>query len=151
MLGDVASAREEFARLSSATRAEPEVIEVEWGLHAEAQAWKEALEAAQRLVEKAPDRPFGWIHRAYALRRIAGGGLSEAWGALRPAHDLFPKEYLIPYNLACYAAQLERREEAWEWLQLAMALGKRAHVKKLALADHDLESLWPRIREDTPV
>lgn len=148
MLGDVVSARAELAHLSASARNEPDVLEFEWGLLARGQAWGEAARLGERLVERAPKRAFGWIHRAYAIRRMEGGGLQAAWDALRPAHDLFPKQFLIPYNLACYAAQLGRLDDAWEWLQRALACaGKPADVRAMALADPDLQPLWPRLKE----
>lgn len=148
MLGDVVSARGELAQLSPASRAVPQVLELEWALHAEARAWSDAFAAAQRLVELAPDRSSGWIHRAYALRRVPGGGLPQAWDALRPAHDRFPEDYLIAYNLACYAAQMGKPDEAWDWLARAVALGKKEPIIRMALADRDLEMLWPRLRKE---
>jgi predicted Zn-dependent protease len=148
MLGDAASAREEFAQLSPAVRVVPEVLELEWALHAETSSWRDAFEAAERLVEVAPDRSSGWIHRAYALRRLPGGGLPRAWDALRPAHDRFPKNYLIAYNLACYAAQMGKPDEAWDWLARAVAVGEKDPIIRMALADQDLETLWPRIRNE---
>jgi Flp pilus assembly protein TadD len=148
MLGDPASAREELAQLSPAARLVPEVLELEWALHAETQSWREALEAAQRLIAVAPDRASGWIHRAYARRRVPGGGLDQAWADLRPAHDRFPRNYLIAFNLACYAAQMGRPDEAWDWLARAVGLGGRDGVVPMALADRDLEPLWPRIRNE---
>jgi hypothetical protein len=88
------------------------------------------------------------VHRAYSLRRVPNGGLQLAWAALRPAFDKFPKEELIAYNLACYASQFGRLEEAWEWLHRAMeAAGDVGRIKKRGLADPDLEPLWPRLGE----
>jgi predicted Zn-dependent protease len=148
MLGDPAAAKEELAKLRPASRAKPEVLEFEWSVHAAASSWARAHEVAQQLVAAAPQRPFGWIHRAYAARRMPGGGLPCAWEALRPAADKFPKEFLIPYNLACYAAQMGRPDEAWDWLQEAVAAaGNADRIKKMALADADLEPLWPRLAQ----
>jgi hypothetical protein len=66
---------------------------------------------------------------------------------LRPAFEKFPKTSIIPYNLACYAAQFGRLEEAWQWLHKAMAAaGDAQHIKRMALADADLQTLWERIR-----
>lgn len=147
MLGDVASARAELEEMSAVSRGRPEVLELEWSLHSTALQWQAAFDVAQRLIEVAPDRPFGWIHRAYALRRMPGGGLAQAWAALRPAHDRFPRQFLIPYNLACYAAQMGKTDEAWDWLQCAIDIGGRSLIKRMALADTDLELLWPRLAE----
>jgi len=146
MLGDAAAAREELAKLRPASRAQAEVLEFEWNVHAAASSWAQAHAVAQRLVATAPQRPWGWIHRAYAARRMPGGGLPHAWEALRPAADKFPKDFLVAYNLACYAAQMSRLDEAWEWLQqAAAAAGDVAKIKAMALTDADLAPLWPRL------
>ena len=147
MLGDAVSARAEFDQLSAEARRQPEVLEHEWGLRAAANAWTEAFAVAERLVAVAPERSFGWIHRAFALRRMPGGNLDRAWAALRPAHDHFPKDFLIAFNLACYAAQLGRLDEAWGWLNKARANGSAEGVLRMALADEDLRPLWPRLQE----
>jgi hypothetical protein len=78
---------------------------------------------------------------------VKGGGLQRAWEALRPGYDKFPKAEVIPYNLACYAAQMSRLDEAWEWLHKSMeAAGDVNAIKAMALADNDLNALWDRIR-----
>jgi len=146
-LGSPREAISEIREMSLVGREKAEVLEVLWQLHAELQEWPESLIAAERLVEVAPDRSFGWVHRAYSLRRSPGGGLTAAWHALRPAADQFPEEQIIPYNLACYAAQMNRLDEAWSWLQRAMETAKEIRaVKLMALADEDLKPLWERIK-----
>jgi len=148
MLGNPAAADEELAKLTPASRAQAEVLEFEWSVHAAAGSWARAHEVAGQLVATAPHLPFGWIHRAYAARRMAGGGLPAAWEALRPAVDRFPKDFLVPYNLACYAAQMGRLDEAWEWLQKSIAAaGGAGRIKCMALADADLEPLWPKLAQ----
>lgn len=147
MLGDFSSAADELAQLSPAAQAEPEVMEFAWSVQAQAQNWSEAFRLADLLVQSAPHRAFGWIHRAYALRRLPDGSLERAWDALRPAFEKFPKQFLIPYNLACYAAQLGHLDDAWDWLQRAIAAaGTEAAVRKMALADTDLAALWPKLK-----
>ena len=147
-LGNPAEAGEEIARVSAPALEHPDVLEVRWAICATGQRWSSAVDVAERLVTLAPERSSGWIHRAYALRRTTGGGLQMAWAALRPAFEKFPKVSVIPYNLACYAAQFGRLDEAWEWLHKAMeAEGDVARIKQMALHDRDLEALWERIRE----
>jgi Tfp pilus assembly protein PilF len=105
------------------------------------------MKVAEGLVESAPENTFGWIHRAYAARRLHTGGLSLAWNLLEPALDRFPEHPIIAYNLACYAAQLGRLDDAWLLFQRALAsASKCADVIHMALADEDLKPLWPRIR-----
>ncbi|MFM1770589.1 MAG: hypothetical protein RJA22_3118 [Verrucomicrobiota bacterium] len=146
-LGNHVEAGEELARISPDHLAHPDVLELRWMVCAEGKSWAAAADVARALVDAAPDRVSGWVHRAYAERRRPGGGLPQAEAALLPALALFPKESIVPYNLACYAAQLGRLEQAWERLQRAMETeGNRETIRQRALADADLESLWPRLR-----
>lgn len=151
LLGDASSALGELAQISAVNRQHLDVLETEWEIHAKLGAWGDAYQVAQRIVDSAPTRAFGWIHRAYALRRMPQGGLVPAWDALRPAVEMFPRQFLIPYNLACYAAQMGRQDEAWDWLQRAIqASGDSNRIHRMALADPDLECLWPRLRRNDP-
>ena len=76
-----------------------------------------------------------------------GGGLKRHGTPLFPASEHFTDEPVSTYNLACYAAQLGRVEEAWEWLQKAIKVsGNAEHMQTMALADSDLKPLWERIR-----
>ena len=146
-LGNPAEARAELAQISEARQIHPDVLEVRWFVCAEEQCWEEGLQVARSLIQAAPDRASGWLHQAYALRRVAEGGLKQAWEALLPAFDLFPKEAIIPYNLSCYACQLKDLEGARLWLKRAIAIGGKERIKLMALADSDLEPLWPEIRD----
>jgi hypothetical protein len=147
-LSNPSEAGEEIARISPASLDHPEVLEVRWDICAAEQSWEAGLKVAESMIRQAPERAAGWIHRAYAARRVKGGGLQQAWEALRPSYEKFPKTSIIPYNLACYAAQLGRADEAWDWLHKAMeAAGDVPLIKQMALADRDLEPLWPRLRE----
>jgi Flp pilus assembly protein TadD len=147
-LGNHLEAGEEIARIAPAMLEHPDVLEVRWMVCAAGGSWEAAGGVAERLVSVAPNRSSGWVHRAYALRRAEGGGLPMAWAALRPAFEKFPGEDIIPYNLACYAAQLGRLDEAWEWLHKAMEAAKDIkRIKERALADADLGPLWERLRE----
>ena|SRR5438105_1393847 len=146
-LGNHVEAGEELARISPAFIEHPDVLEVRWAVCAAGNSWEAALRAADLLVAQAPERVTAWIHRAYAQRRVKTGGLPQAWEALRPAFEKFPNDPIIPFNLACYAAQSGRLDEAWEWLHKAMAAaGDVAKIKEMALADADLQPLWERIR-----
>ena len=146
-LGNPTEAGEELARLRPDLLEHPDVLEVRWSTCAAGGSWDAAVTVAGLLVSAVPERSSGWLHRAYALRRVHGGGLQLAWAALRPAFEKFPKDPIIPFNLACYAAQMARLDEAWEWLHKAMeSAGDVEAIKKMALHDSDLEPLWERIR-----
>ena len=132
--------------LSTAGAFNPDVLEVRWLIHSEEKEWVDALAVARKLVDTDPKRASGWLHRAYALRRVNAGGLQAAWDALRPAFEKFPDETTIPYNLACYACQMQRLDEARDWLRCAVKAGGKEKVKQMALKDDDLAPLWSEIK-----
>jgi len=105
------------------------------------------LKIAELELKIAPDDSAGWLHRAYAVRRVAGGGLPQAWEALLPAAGKFPAEPVIAFNLSCYACQLQQLDMARTWLQRAINTGKKDTIIKMALADEDLAPLWKEIAE----
>jgi tetratricopeptide (TPR) repeat protein len=145
MLGNPKEAELEFARLNPELQRDPDLIEFKWGIHAAAKDWKQATATAQILQQTDPQRAFGWIHLAYSVRRMDDGGLPKAWEILRPAFDRFPKEGLIAYNLACYAAQMGTLDEAWEWLEKAVGIMSKEKVKAMAAQDSDLTPLRDKI------
>jgi tetratricopeptide (TPR) repeat protein len=146
-LGDAAEARAELARIEDSLQEHPAVMDVRWAIYAHEKDWHGALALARKLVKKFPKNPSGWLHQAYALRRVPEGGLPAAWHFLMPALERFPEVSIIPYNLACYACQMRQLEKAMELLKRAMAAGEREHIKKIALEDVDLQLLWAMIRE----
>jgi Tfp pilus assembly protein PilF len=54
--------------------------------------------------------------------------------------ERFPDEVAIPFNLACYACQLGRLDEARE--KLARAIKMEPAFLKAALEDDDLKAIW---------
>lgn len=146
-LGVRAEAAAELDQISPDHQRHPDVLETRWSLLARENRWDDALAAARDLLAEAPARSSAWLHHAYALRRAADGGLQKAWGALLPAATKFPEEPIICFNLACYACQLEQLDEARGWLKRAMKIGRREHIKLMALMDEDLKPLWKEIRK----
>jgi tetratricopeptide (TPR) repeat protein len=144
-LGNPLEAKIELERIAPELQSRADVLEVRWQAAAAAHQWEACQIVAVALMQHAPDRLTAWIYRAYARRRVDGGGLQAAWDALRPAIEKFPEESIIPYNLACYACQLGNLEDAWAWLERSLAIGDRVQIKALALADPDLKALWPRL------
>jgi Flp pilus assembly protein TadD len=145
-LGCAEEALAELGSISEPNRHHPDVLELGWLIQANREDWKSALQLAEQLVHVAPKRPAAWLHRAYAMRRVPGGGLTQAWSLLLPAAEMFPAESLIPYNLACYACRLGRLEDAWDWLQRSMRAGRKETIRTMALRDEDLHELWNEIR-----
>lgn len=147
-LGNPREALVELNQIKSEHQQTLEVLEVRWQILAADKNWDDALTTARQLIAAQPDEAVGWIHQAYALRRAKNGGLPTAWDALLPLADKFPQEPVIPYNLACYAAQMGQLDQAWHWLRRAARIGKASKIKTMALADPDLEPLWEKLQED---
>jgi hypothetical protein len=146
-LGNLAEARAELDRVSPGRKMHPDVLEVRWLISAEEKRWEEGLQIARTLLHAEPERASGWLHQAYALRRVPDGGIQKAWDALLPAVDKFPNEPTIPYNLSCYACQLGHLDDARLWLKRALDSGGKDRIKNMALRDSDLEPLWQEIRQ----
>ena len=146
-LGNPQEARQELLSLGTELKGHPLVLDRWWEVAAAMKDWDEALRVATDQLDQFPKDPTGWVHRSYALRRCTHGGLQEAWDALAPAVARFPKVSIIPYNIACYASQLGKLSEAWDWLNKAIEAGEDVSaVKVLALRDEDLRPLWDRVR-----
>jgi hypothetical protein len=146
-LGNVAEAKAELANIGPALQRHPDVLEVRWIICSEENQWEEGLQIARQLLHNAPERASGWLHQAYALRRVRDGGLQQAWDALLPAFDKFPRTEIIAYNLSCYACQMHEMDTARLWLKRAFSIGNKDRVKQRALEDSDLEPLWSEIKE----
>ena len=146
-LGCAGDAHAELAKIFDVNQNHPDVLEMRWTICAHEKQWHNALEIAEQELKFAPGESSGWLHRAYALRRVKDGGLAQAWDALLPAAEKFPAEPVIAYNLSCYACQLQQLDLARSWLQRAVAAGKKDAIKNMALADDDLEPLWSEINE----
>ncbi len=146
-LGNLAEAKAELAQVQGPHQSHPDVLEVRWLIAAEEHQWQEGLQVAESLIKAAPERPSSWLHQAYAVRRIPGGTVQKAWDALLPAYEKFPKEPVIPYNLSCYACQMEQLDVARLWLKRAAEVGSKERIKRMALEDPDLKPLWQEIRD----
>lgn len=111
--------------------------------------WLDAVAAGERLLRVCPDDANAWVHRSYALHELRR--TREAFDLLRPAVGRFPKEIIIPYNLACYTCQLGDLAAARRWFEQALALDDHAEEKRhrlrAALEDADLQPLWPELRD----
>ena len=108
--------------------------------------WAKAREMATCLTNEFPDEPGFWLHLAYATRRAEGAGMEQALEVLDGALEGFPKEWMIPYNMACYLCQLERLDEAKSRLAKALEIGGKG-IRTAALGDEDLLPLWPWIKK----
>ena len=147
-LGLPAEAEAELDAASSAIQDSEELLLARWEVRSVMNRWDDAIAVARKLLERFPESPAGPIQLAYSLRRSHNAGLDQAWEALHPALDRFPTVSTIPYNLACYAAQSGRLDEAMDWLARAIQIeGRSDRIKQMALGDDDLKALWGRIRK----
>jgi tetratricopeptide (TPR) repeat protein len=74
------------------------------------------------------------------------GRTQEAFDCVSGVMPRFPKNALLRYNLACYACQLGRLEDARLWLERAFALDEKKELKLMALEDPDLKPMWEMLR-----
>jgi len=146
-LGNLAEAKAELTHVQPSLQQHPDVLEVRWWICAEDNQWEDGLQVARALMHKAPERSSGWLHQAYALRRVPNGGLQQAWQALLPAFEKFPRTEMIAYNLSCYACQMNELDSARLWLKRAASIGEKEVVKQRALQDSDLAPLWAEITQ----
>lgn len=143
-LGNPREAAAELARLRPEVRQEPEVLEASWRLYAAERRWEDALAVARTLTLVRPEDLTGWVNQSFALHELRR--TAEALALLRPKAAEFPREGIIPYNLACYACQLGDLGEARRWLGRFLQLRDKEELLRLALSDPDLQPLWDELR-----
>ena len=140
-LGNPLEANGELERITPELRSHPDILDLRWHIDAQANKWAACVEIADTLIKLDPSRSDAWIHRSYALHRV--NRTQEAFDKLLPVANKFPQVWTIPYNLACYSAQLGRLDESQEWLKRAMGIDAQT-VQRVAMDDPDLKPLWDR-------
>jgi tetratricopeptide (TPR) repeat protein len=147
-LGLPAEAEAEIALLPEATQRQPEVLKLRFHAARAGRRHEAALELARILMDVDAGEFWGWLYRSQALHWL--GRTAEALELLLPLQDRWPKAFEIPYDLACYCAQLGREDEARDWFRRASRLTKHpSAVRSMALSDPDLEPLWPDLEGGT--
>src|SRR5581483_3147774 len=144
-LGNHLEAEAELENIAPALRVHPDVLSLRWQISAKSKKWETCVDLGVAIVTTDPTRPDGWIHRSFALHELKR--TEEARELLGLAAGLFPDNWTIRYNLACYACQLGNLEEARKWLKDAVDLAGSNEVKLMARNDKDLEPLWALIGE----
>jgi Flp pilus assembly protein TadD len=135
MFDDAALVLEEIA---PEDKTRNEVLGARVAIYMAAKKWDMAAAVASHLVKVDPETA-GWrISLAYAVRRT--DCVENAEAILIRAQAIHPKVAMIAFNLACYASIAGRVEQAKEHLRRAIDLDK--DIRKLALEDEDLKSLW---------
>lgn len=140
MLGMLADAASELARIPREDDETREVMEARLDLATQRRTWKTAVRHGEQLATRYPEIEAGWIGWAYALRELQK--IEEAKGVLleaEPRHG--KKSALLHFNLACYYALLGEVDTARE--RLARACKLDARFKDEALTDPDLASVRP--------
>lgn len=142
-LGDLDSANHELEQISPEMQEHPAVLLAQCEIYHAAKTWQPLLSLTEKLLKQLPKLDLVWINRSYALHELTQ--TEEAFNALLPAVEIFPKRWLIRYNLACYCSQLGRSKEAMQWLKQAIDLGNKKEIKVMALDDPDFKPLWKEI------
>jgi hypothetical protein len=142
-LSNPGEALEELKHISADFLNDPQVLEIKWQIFARTDDWDKSLPVAEAFCAVAPGLPQGWLHQAVSLYRL--NRTQDAWNLLLPLAKKFPRSWIIPYDLACYACQLGQVEEGRQWLRKAFRLGDPSEVKSISLADPDLKVLWTEI------
>ena len=138
-LGNAREANEELEKITASLHAHPDVLDLRWHVYAQAKNWDACVDIAEATLKAAPDRPDAWIHRSFALHELKR--TREALDHLLPAAEGFPEVWTIPYNLACYCAQLGRLDESKAWFIKAIVIDANAS-KSAGIEDPDLKPLW---------
>ncbi len=92
-LGNHLEANEELEQISLELRAHPEVLAVRWQIYAKAKKWDACVDIAAAIAKLAPEGPFGWIHRSFALHEMKRP--QDAFDNLLPVVDTFPKVWIL--------------------------------------------------------
>jgi Flp pilus assembly protein TadD len=123
--------------IPAAYQTRTEVLLVRGHAHQSAKQWVQAEDTFRQLLAIDDTDAQHWISLAYAVRRSKS--IKDAEPILRDARLKFPAVALISFNLACYAAQEGRIEEAK--LLLSEALHLEPDLRAIAQTDPDLSPL----------
>jgi tetratricopeptide (TPR) repeat protein len=141
MLGDAASAADELEKISTPLRSHPDVLRIEWLVHAHVKNWQACIQVAQKMTRRDPEVADGWINYAnglFFMKRTL-----EALQMLISVREKFKDDFRFPYNLACYSCQLSKFPESEKWLNMAFTLARKSgqieHVRQMAAEDPDLK------------
>ena len=141
-LGLFLEANEELEKIDPYNRAAPEVLGVRVAIYHGLKKWDLLQVVAQRLAEFDVKNVDWVVSYAYATRRVES--IEAAKTILLNVEQRFPNEPVIPYNLACYEAQLKNIEMAKRYLKRAFELNPDWRLQ--ALEDEDLKPLWDSIQ-----
>lgn len=141
-LGMAADAGAELDAIEPTRRDDWQVLALRVVVYQETAAWEPMRRTSEQLVTVQPEQAQWTLSLAYATRRCRS--LSEARAILLAALERHPEESTIPYNLACYEAQLDHLSAARQWLNTAISMNARH--QEMALADNDLAAFHEELR-----
>lgn len=137
-LGLYDDANDEIECMPPRERVSPVALVLRAHIYMELKSWGLLREVAVVLVDTIPEDSDHWTWLAYATRRTTD--VPSAEEIVLRALEIHPEDAMIHYNLACYAAQLGRLEEAGARLKKAVHLNPE--IRLMALDDPDLEPIW---------
>ena len=138
-MGNHLEANEELDFISARKRSHPDVLELRWNIYAKERKWDACADIGLAIMKAAPARPFGWIHRSFALHRLKR--TEEAFSNLAHVGQKFYENWTVQYNLACYCSVLHRFDESKSWFKRAMLLDEKK-TQRVGIDDPDLLPLW---------
>jgi tetratricopeptide (TPR) repeat protein len=142
-LGMFDDANEEVENVDPFNRTTPEVLRVRAAIYHGLKKWELLRVVTLKLTQLEPTNVQWTISLAYATRRAVS--IEFARDILLAAKWNFPKEPVIPFNLARYYCRLGELDTAKNYLREAFAIDPQWRAE--ALEDKDLESLWDSLSE----
>ena len=139
-LGNTVEALAELESIEPALQSKPAAQAARLECLMAARQWDDAALLAEALCAQCPEEVGVWLHFAYVARRKVDGSIEQAYEILAPMRAVFPDEWLIAYNLACYLCQMNNLDEAEEMLTEARTVGGKK-VDQLAAEDEELAPL----------
>lgn len=138
-LGNSEDALAELERIVPEYQSHPEVLLARFRLFSRARRLDGCMQIGATLIELAPDWSESWLAYCSALHWLTK--TSEAYEVIKPQLRKFPQNWMIHYDLACYACQMGNLQESKEWLEKACDLGNRRQIQRMALKDPDLRPM----------
>ena len=127
-------------------RMAPEILAVRVDIHLAVRVelymttknWDLAADISKYLVEKYPDQPQWWVHRANTLKEM--GKVKEAKKVAIRGLKMHPNVTALHFNLACYDSLLGKFRLAKK--RLKWVIKKNSRFLVISINDPDLAGLW---------
>src|SRR3954451_9959063 len=112
-LGMFEDANAELENVDPFNRTTPEVLSIRAAIYHGTKKWDLLEVVARQLTRLEPENVQWVVSLAYATRRAVS--IESAREILLAAEAHFPKEPVIPFNLACYYCQLGKQNTAKDY------------------------------------